>query len=243
MDPAKLAQFVGNKLIDTAADKYLQHIIDEEMPRSLKWYMEIELFPRIHLKVGRGISLSTACHWLCGEGFRYISHKKGLYFDGHDRPDVLAYRQNEFLPTMKVLEPRLVRYVVGDVDKEIPPSNFIEHWLVLCAHDKSTSQANDAPEKSWVLGDEHPLRIKGVGRGLHQSDAICSKVGWLAHASQTLEYGKNYDSYWTGELFVKQVNKFSRLIKTLSDMHTAEREYYSRIRKSTWPWISGPHNG
>lgn len=108
MDPAKLAQFVGDKLIDTAADKYLQHIIDEEMPRGLKRYMEIELFPRIHLKVGRGISLSTARHWLRGEGFRYISHKKGLYFDGHDRPDVLAYRQNEFLPKMKVLEPRLV---------------------------------------------------------------------------------------------------------------------------------------
>jgi len=108
MDPAKLAQFVGNKLIDTAADKYLRHIIDEEMPRGLKWYMEIELFPRIHLKVGRGISLSTAHCWLHGKGFRYISHKKGLYFDGHDWPDVLAYWQNEFLPTMKVLEPRLV---------------------------------------------------------------------------------------------------------------------------------------
>jgi hypothetical protein len=52
MDPAKLAQFVGNKLIDTAADKYLQHIIDEEMPHGLKRYMEIELFPCIHLKVG-----------------------------------------------------------------------------------------------------------------------------------------------------------------------------------------------
>ena len=68
-------------------------------------------------------------------------------------------------------------------------------------------------------------------------------VGWLADASQTLEYGKNYDGYWTGELFVKQVNKFLRFIKTLSDVHTAEREDYSRIQKSAWPRISGPHNG
>jgi len=30
-------------------------------------------------------------------------------------------------------------------------------------------------------------------------------VGWLKNASQTLEYGKNYEGYWTGEMFVKQV--------------------------------------
>jgi hypothetical protein len=45
-----------------------------------------------------------------------------------------------------------------------------------------------------------------VGRGIHKSDVICSTVGWLEEASQTLEYGKNYDGYWTGELFVKQVS-------------------------------------
>jgi hypothetical protein len=205
MNPTKLAEFSQKQLVGTAADKYLRHIIGEEMPRGLKRYMEIELFPRIHLKVGRGISLSTARRWLHLEGFRYISHKKGLYFDGHDRPDVLAYRQNYFLPTMKSFESRLVRYIVGDVDKTVLPSNYVERALVLCAHDESTSQANDAPEKAWVLEEQHHLRKKGPGRGLHQSDVICSTVGWLSDASQTLEYGKNYEGYWTGELFVRQV--------------------------------------
>ena len=117
---------------------------------------------------------------------------------------------SDLLPTMKSLKPHLVRYIVGDVDKEIPVSNFVDCRLVLCAHDESTVQANDALEKSWVLGEEHPLRKKGVGRGLHQSDVICSTVGWLADASQTLEYGKNYDGYWMGELFVKQVSHSCR---------------------------------
>ena len=161
MNPAKLAQFAKNQLVDTAADQYLRQLIQEEMCRGLKRYMEVELFPRIHLKVGRGISLGTARRWLHLEGFRYISHKKGLYFDGHDRPDVLAYCQNHFLPTMKSLEPCLVQYVVGDVEKPIPPSNFVERLLVLCSHDESTSQANDSQEKSWVLGDQHPLCKKG----------------------------------------------------------------------------------
>jgi len=48
-------------------------------------------------------------------------------------------------------------------------------------------------------------RKKGLGRGLHQSDVICSTIGWLREASKTLEYGKNYDGYWNGEMFVKQV--------------------------------------
>ena len=109
MDPAKLAKFTKNKLLPNAAAKYLQHITYEEMPKGLKNYMEIELFPHIHLKVGWGISLSTACCWLHLEGFRYTSYKKGLYFDGHDHPDVIAYRQNQFLPAIKEIEPWLVQ--------------------------------------------------------------------------------------------------------------------------------------
>ncbi|CAK5284579.1 unnamed protein product, partial [Mycena citricolor] len=56
---------------------------------------------RLQLKVGKkGISLTTARTWLHQEGFKYTNHKKGLYFDGHDRPDVVEYRQKQFLPKM-----------------------------------------------------------------------------------------------------------------------------------------------
>ena len=89
-DPAKLAKFTKNKLLPNGAAKYLQHITHEEMPKGPKKYMEIELFPHIQLKVGQGISLSIACHWLYLEGFQYTSHKKGLYFNGHDHPDVIT---------------------------------------------------------------------------------------------------------------------------------------------------------
>lgn len=69
MNPAKLAEFSQKQLVGTAVDKYLRHIIHDEMPRGLKKYMEVQLFPRIHLKVGRGISLSMARRWLHLEGF------------------------------------------------------------------------------------------------------------------------------------------------------------------------------
>ena len=95
--------------------------------------------------------------------------------------------------------------MVGDVEHEASkPTNFVERRLVLVAHDEMTVQAHDGKKKSWVMDNEHALKKKGVGRGMHHSEVIC--VGWLKEVGQDLEYGKNYDSYWTGELFVKQVS-------------------------------------
>jgi hypothetical protein len=66
----------------------------------------------------------------------------------------------------------------------------------------------------WVLDQQFPLRNKGVGWGLHESGAICGTVGYLKDGRQTLEYSKNYDRYWTGELLIKQVcSSFSQLVK------------------------------
>jgi hypothetical protein len=69
MTPAKLAQFTQKKLIPSAADKYLKHIVNEETPKRLKQYLEYELFPHIRLNVAHGISLSAARRWLHFEGF------------------------------------------------------------------------------------------------------------------------------------------------------------------------------
>ena len=99
-----------------------------------------------------------------------------------------------------------MEYVVGDVTREVIKDRiWPERPLVLCAHDEMTAQANDGKKSSWVFEGEQPLKKKGAGRGIHRSDVICSTFGWLPGAGQSLEYGKNYEGYWTGELFVKQV--------------------------------------
>ncbi|KAJ6505240.1 hypothetical protein C8R45DRAFT_817655 [Mycena sanguinolenta] len=139
-DPAKLVEFSQQKMVPAAADKYLRKITEEEMPLGLKKYMEVELFPRISFKVGRGISLRTARRLLQREGFLYTEHKKGLYYDGHERPD-----------------------------------------------------------------GEQPLRKKGVGRGLHRSDVLCSTVDYITDAGEELEYGKSYEGYWDGTKFMVQL--------------------------------------
>jgi hypothetical protein len=176
--------------------------------------------------------LSTAHRWLHLEGFRYISHKKGLYFDGHNRPDVVAYRQDVFLPAMLAYCARLVRYKVGSPDEEedIKPANYVERRLVLSPHDESTSQVHDSHDKAWTFEDQHQLQKKGAGRGLHTSGVITATIGYLEEATQIIEYGKNYEGYWTGVMFVKQVIHYIGLSNCDTDWGhklTAERENYS----------------
>ena len=82
--------------------------------------------------------------------------------------------------------------------------NYVKWRLVTSPHDETTSQANDGHDKGWVQNNEFLLQKKGQGQGLHKSGTICGTVGYLKEGRQTLEYGKNYDGYWTGELFIKQ---------------------------------------
>jgi hypothetical protein len=48
-----------------------------------------------------GISERTANRWLLRMGWVYGRNKKG-YCDGHERPDVVEYRNKVFCPRMKV---------------------------------------------------------------------------------------------------------------------------------------------
>jgi hypothetical protein len=125
---------------------------------------------------------------------------------------VIKYRQETFLPAMEIYRERLVEYKMGAptelVEKQLLPG---VRKLVLVAHDESTNTANDGPKASWVLEGEQPILKKGAGRGSHRSDVICSTHGWLANAGVQLEYGKNYEGYWTGEMFVAQVIIISQI--------------------------------
>ncbi|KIK37980.1 hypothetical protein CY34DRAFT_25812 [Suillus luteus UH-Slu-Lm8-n1] len=88
--PQKLAKFTNNKLLHTEATKYVEGLVQTEMPQGLKRYIELELFPCIYMKVRHEISLSTAHCWLHHEGFQFMVYKNGLYFNDHDQPDVLC---------------------------------------------------------------------------------------------------------------------------------------------------------
>lgn len=109
-------------------------------------------------------------------GFDWKEVKKGIYQDGHERPDVIQYRQQVFLPIIAALLPRMpypVKNQLGEVvDIKQPDLPAGEKLCIPVTHDECTCNANDGPHHQWIRGDEQPIRKKSRGQDLHISNFI-----------------------------------------------------------------------
>ena len=47
----------------------------------------------VKAEYSKEISTATGNRWLCELGFKRIHHQKGVYFDGHERKDVIEDRE------------------------------------------------------------------------------------------------------------------------------------------------------
>lgn len=113
LSPPKLQRFLDNELEKGEAQEYVKVLVSQEMPQGLRAYLEGTLLPRFQLKPGKlGLSLSSMRRLLLREGFTFTEHKKALYFDGHERPDVVEDRQNRFIPAMLAVRPKLQKRVL-----------------------------------------------------------------------------------------------------------------------------------
>lgn len=137
---------------------------------------------RARLKIVRKVSLRTAQRWLLRHGYRWRAELKGQYFDGHERPDVVAYRQTTFIPLWRALErQRIIFKEDGTPDPKhrmflLPGEKPILVWF----HDESIFYANDRRLVRWVHIDEHAKPFKkGEGKSIMVADLFCPEVGWL----------------------------------------------------------------
>ena len=67
-------------------------------PKNFRIAINIEILLRLMISCGRGIGRTTTYRWLLRLGFYKSEVKKGVYVDRHEREDVVAYRQEVFLP-------------------------------------------------------------------------------------------------------------------------------------------------
>ena len=61
-------------------------------PQKFRAHLETEVLPMLTGAVQTTVSESTARRWMQAVGYKYVAWKKGVYLDGHKRPDVQAYR-------------------------------------------------------------------------------------------------------------------------------------------------------
>lgn len=126
------------------------------------------------------ISLKTAQRWL-KEHYRYGHTAKGLYVDGHEREDVVKYRES-FVKRMDEYSRRMVTFDAssGEVKATAPVLANNERELILITHDESTFYENDRKRRRWVPLDEPSVpQPKGEGTSVMVSDFLSPSFGRL----------------------------------------------------------------
>lgn len=105
-------------------------------------FIEDEAIPSLGIETRKTIDEATARRWLHHLGWDYKDHSKDIYFDGHEREDVVAYR-SEFLKQMASLRPRIAVYEGQNMDQVISPTLSNVPELVPITHDESIFYANN----------------------------------------------------------------------------------------------------
>ena len=112
-----------------------------------------EILPRLLSIIEKPIARSTAYLWLPRLGFYCHETKKGLYVDGHERPNVIQYHQEVFLLLIK----ELLSYTVQYEEDEAGTWHTIQPLLpigvqvhVIYFHDKSCFHGFDYKKSLWL---------------------------------------------------------------------------------------------
>jgi hypothetical protein len=96
-----------------------------------KWFhhsLNTEILPTLGYPPVKTLLECTARQWLIKLGWQCTMLKKGVYMDGHKRPDVINYQLNSFLPLMAQYEKRMVHWVADGpnlvhIDPKLGPDN------------------------------------------------------------------------------------------------------------------------
>ncbi|KIK72661.1 hypothetical protein PAXRUDRAFT_21729 [Paxillus rubicundulus Ve08.2h10] len=167
-------------------------------------------------KLSMSISLATAERWMKSCGFRWTVARGGQYVDGHERSDVVSYRNNVFLPAWYQLDPKMRKWtqVDGQLVEENEGLGGIGRRTVVWFHDESTFYAHDRRKKRWVHIDEKAVpQPKGEGTSLMVADFISADYGWLRSpdgkesARVLFRAGKGRDGYFSNDKILQHAEK------------------------------------
>ncbi|KAJ6614479.1 hypothetical protein B0H10DRAFT_2221215 [Mycena sp. CBHHK59/15] len=172
--------------------------------------------------IDKPVSLTTALRYLDELGYRFTSPKKGQYVDGHERPDVVYYRDNVYLPRLFELNKRVA---IFDNDGNPVNNDFTAtgRRVIVWYHDESIFYAHDRRHQTWYHKDSpaKPYR-KGEGHSFMVADYFSADFGWLRdpnnpkrNARRCMRPGKARDGYFTSVEVLEQASAARALVKEL----------------------------
>lgn len=170
--------------------------------------------------IERDISHKTACRYLHALGYRFQYTPKGQYVDGHEREDVVTYRNTVFLPKWRKIVNRLASWD-RNLTKHLPPTMDSEKRVIVWFHDESIFYAHDRRKKGWFHKDAGAKPYaKGEGASLMVADYVSADFGWLTSpdgkrsARRIFKPGKNRDGYFTSADILDQAREATNILRT-----------------------------
>jgi hypothetical protein len=130
---------------------------DDVTPRKLQQALNDTIFPDLNIAVKNPISERTARRWLIKLGWRRTAVRKGVYMDGHEREDVVEYRNKVFLPAIAKFERRMAQHAGPELKKIMPEPIEGQRRIIIQYHDESCFHANDDTRNLWLRAGEQPL--------------------------------------------------------------------------------------
>ena len=179
----------------------------QELGKEISAKKVVQFLARDDVKEKHGITKTiserTACRYLTSLGYRFTAPKKGQYADGHERADVIWYREKKFLPAWREIQDHMYSWTKDNIPEEV---NVQGKRVIVWFHDESIFYAHDRWKKGWYHKDA-PAKpyTKGEGASLMVADYVSADFGWLQSpdgtrtARRVMKPGKNRDGYFTSD--------------------------------------------
>ena len=162
----------------------------------------------------------TARKWLHDLGFKVLQMSKGVFIDGHERPDVVESKFLRKMTECGFLHPdnapteEAAQALPTDVP-HVTKEEGIVWW-----HDESAYNTSEDTPILWGEKGKLPIKPKGKGSSIEEKD------GYLALSDEqyefevtnndqdieksalaVLEIGEHREGYWNSDRFMEQVGK------------------------------------
>ena len=150
-----------------------------------------ELCGRGLLRKGRTkIGNSTATFWLSQLGMVLINEKIGIYKDGHERKDVVEFRERYVKEDVNKYRPNMITYAGDDMDEIVEAASGADLYREIF-HDESIVASNDGKSTYYgVEGTQDKCYSKSQGSSIMVSGFICS-----CHGKMTLPLYEAVSAY------------------------------------------------
>ena len=205
----KRGSLLSNEDIKEAAQKWIITTKPEKrgIPELLK-YLNNTIIPSMFNLPGN-ISASVLWNYMVEWGYSHRANKKAVYYDGHERADVVQYRK-EWASKMVEYSQFMEKYDENDVNKvTLPILPEGQQQIVMVTQDESTFYSNESPTNLWLLNNENPIRNKSPGGSIMVSEFQCPCHGTMRiknwKSRKFFFAGSNRDGYWTWKDMHEQI--------------------------------------